>query len=59
MTVPTDVVSGSEQVRDWLLALKDRAMLGSTDQSYAMLRAVLREAWRDAVTSTCPDPAPR
>jgi uncharacterized protein (DUF2267 family) len=43
MTVPRDVVSGSEQFRDWLVALKERAMLGSTNQSYAMLRAVLHE----------------
>jgi len=99
MTVPGDVVYGSEQFRDWLVALKERAMLGSTNQRYAMLRAVLEEvrdqpppdgivgdvlavlaqrtppnilpilsehmppqlraAWRAAVTSACPDPAPR
>jgi uncharacterized protein (DUF2267 family) len=43
MTVPRDVVYGSEQFRDWLVALKERALLGSTNQSYAMLRAVLHE----------------
>src|SRR5512137_92991 len=43
MTVPRDVLYGSEQFRDWLVALKERALLGSTNQSYAMLRAVLHE----------------
>ena len=44
MTVPQDVTYGSEQFRAWLVDLKDRALLGSCNSSYAMLRAVLQEA---------------
>ncbi|HEX9290823.1 MAG TPA: DUF2267 domain-containing protein [Anaeromyxobacteraceae bacterium] len=44
MTVPQDVTYASQQLQEWLLDLKQRALLGSTNGSYAMLRAVLHEA---------------
>jgi uncharacterized protein (DUF2267 family) len=43
MTVPQDVSYASEQFREWLLELKQRALLGSTNQGYAMLLAMLQE----------------
>lgn len=50
MTIPQDVLYGSEQFRDWLLDLKERALLVDTIQAYAMLRAVLLEV-RDRSTT--------
>ncbi len=43
MTVPQDVTYASQQLQEWLLELKQHALLGSTNGSYAMLRAVLHE----------------
>ncbi|HEX7488995.1 MAG TPA: DUF2267 domain-containing protein, partial [Anaeromyxobacteraceae bacterium] len=43
MPTPQDVAYASQQFQDWLLDLRSRALLGSTHQAYAMLRAVLHE----------------
>jgi len=48
MPTPQDVAYASQQLQDWLLDLRSRALLGSTHQAYAMLRAVLHEL-RDRV----------
>jgi uncharacterized protein (DUF2267 family) len=43
MPTPQDVAYASQQLQEWLLELRGRALLGSTHQAYAMLRAVLHE----------------
>jgi uncharacterized protein (DUF2267 family) len=49
MTIPLDVTSATEQMETWVAELQARAMLGSVNQSFPMLRAVLQEV-RDRVT---------
>ena len=48
MTIPLDVTTATEQLESWVLELQARAMLGSVNQSFPMLRAVLQEV-RDRV----------
>jgi len=48
MTIPLDVTNATEQLEAWVLELQRRAMLGSVNQSFPMLRAVLQEV-RDRV----------
>jgi uncharacterized protein (DUF2267 family) len=48
MTLPYDVIHASRQLQEWLEELKERALLGSHNQSYSMLRGVLQEI-RDRV----------
>ncbi len=43
MTIPLDVTNATEQLEQWVLELQARAMLGSVNQSFPMLRAVLQE----------------
>lgn len=43
MTIPLDVTNATEQLQAWVLDLQTRAMLGSVNQSFPMLRAVLQE----------------
>jgi uncharacterized protein (DUF2267 family) len=49
MTIPLDVTKATEQLEAWVLDLQARAMLGSVNQSFPALRAVLQEV-RDRVT---------
>jgi uncharacterized protein (DUF2267 family) len=49
MTIPLDVTNATEQLETWVTELQARAMLGSVNQSFPMLRAVLQEV-RDRVT---------
>ena len=48
MTIPLDVTNATEQLEQWVEALRARAMLGSVNQGFPMLRAVLQEI-RDRV----------
>ena len=43
MPTPQDVAYASQQLQEWLLDLRQRALLGSTHQAYSMLRTVLHE----------------
>jgi len=43
MTNPRDVKYATEQIAEWLGEIKDRAMLATHNQSFAILRAVLLE----------------
>jgi uncharacterized protein (DUF2267 family) len=49
MTIPLDVTNATEQMEQWVVELQTRAMLGSVNQSFPMLRAVLQEV-RDRVS---------
>ena len=49
MTQPYDVEFASKQYQQWLVALKDKAMLATLNQAQAMMRAVMAEL-RDAVS---------
>jgi uncharacterized protein (DUF2267 family) len=48
MTIPLDVTNATEEMEAWVLELQRRALLGSVNQSFPMLRAVLHEI-RDRV----------
>jgi uncharacterized protein (DUF2267 family) len=50
MTQPYDVQYASEQFQDWLLALKQKAMLQTHNQSQAIFRAVLQGLRRHQTT---------
>ncbi len=49
MTIPLDVTNATEQLETWVAELQAGAMLGSVNQSFPTLRAVLQEA-RDRLT---------
>jgi len=49
MTIPLDVTNATEQLEAWVQELQERALLGSVNQSFPLLRAVLQEL-RDRVT---------
>jgi len=48
MTQPYDVEFASKQYQEWLVALKEKAMLATLNQAQAMMRAVMAEL-RDSV----------
>ncbi len=50
MTQPREVVFASKLFQDWLDALKQRALLQTHNQSYAMFRAVLHVLRRHMTT---------
>ncbi len=49
MSIPLDVTNATEQLETWVAELQAGAMLGSVNQSFPTLRAVLQEA-RDRLT---------
>ncbi|WP_375205315.1 DUF2267 domain-containing protein [Hyphococcus sp.] len=49
MTQPYDVEFASKQYQEWLVALKDKAMLATLNQAQAMMRAVMVEL-RDSLS---------
>src|SRR5664279_4784581 len=51
MTQPRDVIFASKLFQDWLEALKQRALLQTHNQSYAMFRAVLHALRRHMTTA--------